>query len=250
MASVTSFSSAPLGPCAPDQSAAVAGIDDHGPQARLGRRPTAGGGLGAARLARRPPGGPWNSRISRAGGPSCSRASELLEAAPERDREQVVPPPDELHAVHDAAGQPLLLVGHVEQVARHRHRHAGPPPALTRNGTFSLASRTTRTDSPDTNVVTFTRGAGTLPTSSTREAARHSARLFEQRPEQARQRVHGHEPAAPLVQRGAGHQAQVAADRGQALLVVQRDLPGSNVSVTEPPRASVVAEIPSAGRSA
>ncbi len=49
-----------------------------------------------------------------------------------------------------------------------------PSCCSTRNGTFSLASSTTRATSPVTNVVTVTRGMATLPTSSTLEAARHS----------------------------------------------------------------------------
>jgi hypothetical protein len=52
-----------------------------------------------------------------------------------------------------------------------------PDSCWTRNGTFSVASSTTRATSPETYVPTVTRGTDTAPMARTLAAARHSTFL-------------------------------------------------------------------------
>jgi hypothetical protein len=103
----------------PDLRSAVAGIDDHRPDAgrvhaRLTRDGRGQGLRGGKRRTLK-----LDHQARRA---LLLESLHLLETLAEGHREEIVLAPQELDRVHDSPRQPVLLQGHVHHVAGHRHR--------------------------------------------------------------------------------------------------------------------------------
>jgi hypothetical protein len=148
----------------------------------------------------------------------------LLEALAVGHGEHVLAPAQELDGLHDAAREALLLERGVDEVARDRDRD---PAFFLEHAEGDLLAGLEH----DPRDVAGHEGADRDPRHADVADDQHARgraplRLrAEQRLEEARDGVDGYQPLPLVEDHGRGQETQVAADRGEALAVVEADLP-------------------------